>query len=128
MNPVHHKFRTLPDVYAVCCLPSDSPQPIWPKGEFISVTRTSDELSVICLASSVPPDLKAERGWRVLKLLGPFPLSDVGILASFTAPLARARVSVLAVGTFETDYLLVKEDSLSAAVAALEAAGHVCVA
>ena len=127
MNPVRHKFRTLPGVYAVCCLPPDTPQPIWPKGEFISVTKTADEFSIICLGSSVPRGLKSDHGWRVLKLLGPFPLSDVGILASFTAPLAHARISVLAVGTFETDYLLVKEDSLLAAVAVLEAAGHVRV-
>ncbi len=78
----------------------------------------------MCPAARVPAAISAERDWRVIKVLGPFPLNAVGVLASLAAPLARAKISVLAVATFETDYLLVKSTLLPSAVAALRRAGH----
>jgi hypothetical protein len=66
----------------------------------------------------------AEAGWRVLKVHGPFALSEIGVLAALAAPLARAKISLFAVSTFDTDYLLVSDKKLDAATAALRAAGH----
>ena len=93
-------------------------------GDFFSVTRTRDELSVICLADQVPSGLTAEAGWRALKVHGPFALSEIGVLAALAAPLAHEKVSLLAISTFDTDYLLVSEKQLHAAIAALKGAGH----
>jgi uncharacterized protein len=114
-----------PGEYAVCRLAPDAAVPAWTVGPgFSSVTRTADELSVICLAARVPSGVKSEGGWRLLQLVGPFAFGAVGILSSVLVPLAAAKVSSLAVATFDTDYLLIKAAGLAAAVAAIRAAGH----
>lgn len=122
--PGGYRFAVLPGRHAVCRLAPDAPVPRWATGRFVSITRTADELSIICPAARVPAAIRAERDWRVIKVIGPFPLNAVGVLASLAAPLARAEVSVLAVATFDTDHLLVKAGSLKHAVAALRRAGH----
>ena len=118
-------MEVLPGRWAVCRLAPDAAVPEWAGGEaFISVSRTQEELSIVCPQSSVPVNVRAGRGWCVLKLAGPFEFSVVGVLHSVTSPLAAAGVSLFAVSTFDTDYVLVHEASLSAAVAALRDAGH----
>jgi hypothetical protein len=112
---------TLPGRYAVCRLAADATVPAWARGEFVSITRTSDELSIICEERGVPDDVRAERGWSCMKVLGPIPFETVGVAAAITAPLAEAGISVLILGTFDTDYVLVKEEKLERALAALEA-------
>jgi hypothetical protein len=115
----------LPGSFAVCRLESDAPVPGWvPKAGFVSLTRTDDELSIVCDESAVPDDLRVERGWRALKVKGPLDFSLIGVLASLAGALAEADVSVFAVSTFDTDYLLVRQVQLDRAVAALKAAGH----
>lgn len=115
----------MPGEFAVCRLPPDSPVPAWQgSGMFSSVTRTGDELSIICPATQAPADVKHEAGWRLLKFQGPFDFGAVGVMASVTAPLAAARVSLLAVATFDTDYVLLKASQLDTALRALAAAGH----
>ncbi len=114
-----------PGEYAVCRLAPDAPLPEWADGPgFSSITRTGDELSVICCAGAVPAGVKQERGWRLLKLAGPFEFTATGILSSVLEPLARAGISSLAVATFDADYILVKADRLDTAAQALRAAGH----
>lgn len=111
--------------FAICRLAPTAPVPAWAGSSvFSSVTRTADELSILCPASQVPAAVQHERGWRLLKFKGPFDFGAVGILASVLTPLAGARISSLAVASFDTDYLLVKQATLDAALAALEAAGH----
>jgi hypothetical protein len=111
--------------FAVCRLPADEPSPAWAGSNvFSSVTRTADELSIICPASQVPAKVRREAGWRLVKFVGPFDFGAVGVLASVTEPLARAGISLLAVGTFDTDYVLIKADRLTEAVQVLEATGH----
>ena len=106
-------------------LAADSPLPLWATdAEFFSATRTSDELSIVCPAARVPDRTVAEKGWRVLKVKGPFALSEVGVLAALSASLAAAKVSLFAISTFDTDYVLVTEKQLDAAIAALRSAGH----
>ena len=110
---------------SVCRLEPETAIPDWATtGVFFSVTRTADELSVVCPEGSVPGEVRGEGGWRVLKLEGPFEFSEVGVLSSVTAPLAEAGMGVFAVSTFDTDYLLVKGDHLGSAVAALRGRGH----
>lgn len=99
--------------------------PGWVMGApFFSVTRTQDELSIVCPEEYVPGGVSQERGWRALKLEGPFDLSIVGILSSVAAPLAEAGASIFAVSTFDTDYALVREGQLDLAVDTLREAGH----
>jgi hypothetical protein len=118
------RFRVLPGPYAVCRLDRGTPWPEWATGSFISVTATEDELSVVCESAAVPAGVTAEREWRVLKITGPFAFTTTGVLASLSAPLAQAGLSLLAIATYDTDYLLVKAESLEQALAALSAAGH----
>jgi len=113
------------ETLAVCRLEKDAPIPDWAlAGSFVSITRTSDELSIVAPQADIPDDTKCLRGWRCLKLEGPFDLSSIGVLASLTSPLAQAGVSVLALSTFETDYLLVKKEDLEQAIRVLSEAGY----
>jgi hypothetical protein len=118
------RIALLPETLAVCRLAPDAPSPEWPRGTFTSITRTADELSVVCDDDAVPADVRADRGWRVLRVEGPLPFELTGVAASLTAPLAEAKISVFLIATFDTDYLLVKEDVLAQAIGALRAAGH----
>jgi hypothetical protein len=121
----HLELSLLPERFAISRLAAGSPIPDWAtQGSFFSITRTGDELSVVTEISFVPVGVQSQPGWRVLKVQGPFVLSEIGVLASLAAPLAEAKISLFAVSTFETDYLLVASETLSAAIAALERAGH----
>ena len=118
-------LTVLPGTLAIVRLSADALLPSWAtQGAFFSVTRTSDELSVVCAARQIPRGVAAETGWRALKVAGPFALSELGVLAELTAPLAKASVSLFVISTFDTDYLLVSEKQLDAAIATLRDAGH----
>ncbi|NJK45833.1 MAG: ACT domain-containing protein [Pleurocapsa sp. SU_196_0] len=115
----------VPGDYAVCRLEPDAPVPDWAwHGAFSSVTRTSDELSIVCDSSVAPQGIKLERGWACMKLRGPFDFNLTGVLTSVLEPLRDAGIGIFAVSTFDTDYVLVKHTSLEVAVDALERAGH----
>ena len=110
---------------SICRLEAGEKVPAWATlGPFFSVTRTRDELSVVCQEDAVPEGIFRERGWRALRLEGPFDLSMVGVLASVASPLAEAGASIFAVSTFDTDYVLVREEQLDLAVGTLRARGH----
>jgi RimJ/RimL family protein N-acetyltransferase len=112
-------------LFAVCRLPPGSTIPAWATaGDVFSVTRTADELSVVCRQEMVPEGTHCEYGWRCLRVAGSMPFTLVGVLASLTSPVAKAGVGVFAFSTFDTDYLLVKAERFPEAVAALRAAGH----
>jgi uncharacterized protein len=128
MNPQEQRlrFKILTGEFAVSRLEKDDPIPGWVvKGDFFSITRTDDELSLVCLQRDVPPGIQSERGWMCLKVEGPLDFSLTGILASLTVPLARGGISVFILSTHDTDYLLVKEEKLRAAVDILIKDGHV---
>ncbi len=121
----HFVLQLLAGEFAVCRLASEEPVPAWAgSAVFSSITRTADELSIVCPAVQVPAQVKCERGWRMLKLRGPLPFSATGILHSVLTPLAEARISVFTVSTFDTDYVLVQSAALTPACAALRAYGH----
>jgi len=119
------KFRWITGQFAVCRLPADAPLPEWAlSGPFTSVTRTADELSIVCLADNLPPGISSEAHWICFKLEGPFAFSQVGILALFIDPLAAAGVPVFAISTYDTDYVLISEDFAAIALDTLRDAGH----
>jgi hypothetical protein len=112
-------------LFAICKLPSGSVIPAWAtEGDVFNVSRTADELSVVCRQEMVPEGTHCENGWRCVRVAGSMPFTQVGVLASLTSPMARAGVGVFAFSTFDTDYLLVKAGQFLEAVAALRAAGH----
>jgi GNAT superfamily N-acetyltransferase len=118
-------LTVLNDSLAVCRLGADDPVPTWAlAGRFCSITRTADELSILCRQNAVPEGVRCERGWRCLRVAGVLPFSAVGVLASLAAPLAEAGISLFAVSTFDTDYLLVKAGDLARACETLRNAGH----
>jgi hypothetical protein len=119
------QLSLLPKIFAVVGLAPGSEIPEWAtQGPFFSVTRTSDELSVVVEESLVPTDVHSQGGWRVMKVHGPFVLTEVGVLASLAGPLAASKISSFVISTFDTDYLLVASADLAAAVSTLERAGH----
>jgi hypothetical protein len=140
------ELSLLPEIFAICRLAPDHPAPGWAdspaadlssvtppaffssvassvtRTTFSSVTRTAEELSVICPSGQVPAGVMADHEWRCLRLEGPFDLLEAGILAGVIGPLADAGIGAVVVATYDTDYILVRD--LTAAVAALAAAGH----
>ena len=117
------RFSVEEGQWAIARLSSDAPVPEWAESAvFRCVTRTRDELSVVCPESAIPDGVRRERGWAMLKLAGPFPFTEVGILSAFLAPLASAGVGILAISTFDTDYVLVPRKDLGRALEALESA------
>ena len=125
--PITHQLALtlLPDTLVVCRLDPDAPVPAWATtGVFFSITRTADELSVVCPQSLVPDGFRCERSWRCLRVAGPMDFSLIGAVASMVGPLAEAGISVFVVSTFDTDYLLVRERDLGRVTATLRSAGH----
>ena len=116
----------LDDTFAVSKLSPDEVVPVWAwTGEVACVTRTRDELSIVCRADLVPPEVLSETGWRALRVKGPLDFALTGVFARIAQPLANAGISLFAVMTYDTDYVMVKEERLADAVQALMDAGHV---
>src|SRR5215510_4353834 len=114
-----------PEKYAICRLDAGTSVPVWAGGaRFLSVTRTALELSVVCEDTMVPEAVHAERDRRLLQIEGTLAFALIGVLASVAEPLARAELSIFAVSTYDTDYLLISEKDLHRATEVLEAAGH----
>jgi hypothetical protein len=119
------KLRRIPEKFAICKLLPGDPIPPWAiSGQIWSVTRTPTELSMVCSQSDLPPGFVAERDWRALQVVGPLPFETVGVLSSLAMPLADAGLSIFAISTFETDLILVREQSFEAACQVLVIAGH----
>jgi len=111
--------------FAICRLEPHAVVPPWATGmAFSSITRTANELSIVCASGAVPDAVLAQRGYRALTVRGPLDFSLVGIAAALTRILAEASISIFLVSTYDTDYLFVREADLDRAVAALRAAGH----
>jgi hypothetical protein len=114
----------LPQTYAIHRLPPDSPLPdSLAACAFFSVTRTSEELSVVCPLDLSVHSQKVEAGWRVIQVVGPLDFSMTGVIARLSGALARAEISLFAVSTFDTDYLLVKKARIKDACNVLRATG-----
>ncbi|WP_367136611.1 ACT domain-containing protein [Saccharothrix sp. HUAS TT1] len=115
-----------PGGYAVVRLPADAPAPagLLDAPGLVSVTRTPDELSIVCPEEHAPDAAAAQPGWRLLTVRGPLEFTLTGIMAALSGELAAAGVSLFALSTYDTDHLLVKESDLDRAVQALRASGH----
>ncbi|MDJ0842000.1 MAG: ACT domain-containing protein [Acidobacteriota bacterium] len=119
------RLTVIPQTYAVCRLTPGEPLPPPPEqADLWAAVRTADELSLVLPEAGVDPAWRTETGWRALKVIGPLDFSLTGILADLSTILANAGLSIFAISTFDTDYILVRQDKLGRAVEALRAAGH----
>jgi hypothetical protein len=119
-------LELLPDTLAICRLEPGAPVPSWAArpSPFLTLSRTAEELSITTLQSTVPAGVPCERDYRAVRVRGPLPLNLVGILAAIADPLAAAGLSIFAISTYDTDYVLVKARELEAALKVLRQAGH----
>ncbi len=119
------KFEVLVDTLGVCRLCASQSIPQWAyQGEFFSITKTTEELSIVCSEVVIPENVVCEKGWRALKIAGILDFSLVGILSVVATILAKAKVSIFAVSTYNTDYILVKAKDLEGALQALAHEGY----
>jgi hypothetical protein len=119
-------LQLMPDTLAICRLPAESGLPSWAsqQGSFLTISRTREELSITAVQSTVPADARCERDYRAVRVRGPLATNLVGILLSMAEPLADAGVSIFAISTYDTDYVLVQSRDLQRALDALRRAGH----
>lgn len=116
-------LQVLKKKLAICRLESSSPIPSWAlnvQSDFLSITKTADELSIVCEQSIVPKDVKSVKDWVAFKVEGPLDFALTGILSSLLAPLATEKISIFAISTYDTDYILVQEKDLEAATLVLK--------
>lgn len=119
------KFRQLKDTYIILRFAPESVVPDWSmNGEFASITRTGQELSIVCPIRNVPEEMKKDPRWVCFRLEGPFPFSQTGVLLSFIEPLSSNGMPIFAISTYDTDYVMVQEKFAASALAALRKAGH----
>ncbi|MBU3136070.1 ACT domain-containing protein [Clostridium gasigenes] len=110
-------MKLLKEKYGVCRLDKANSIPNWAiEGEFYSITKTEDELSIVCLQESIPTDIKYEKDWKVLKVEGPLDFALVGILACISSLMASQGISIFAISTYDTDYILIKEKDIDNAI------------
>ncbi|MBU3098933.1 MULTISPECIES: ACT domain-containing protein [Clostridium] len=113
-------MKLLNEKFAVCRLNKNEQIPEWVKNSsFYSITKTSDELSIVCSQDSIPSNIKCEKDWRILKVEGPLDFSLIGIISSISTILALKRISIFAVSTYDTDYILVKNKDIDNTILAL---------
>lgn len=110
-------LTVLPEKLGICHLGKHAPIPDWAthNNSFFSITKTPDELSIVCLQEKLPQEVAAEKDWRAFKVKGPLGFVMTGIVSSLSAPLAKVGISILYISTYETDYILVEEKNLAKA-------------
>ena len=118
-------LKVLDYTFAICRLPSTAKVPDWPyQGSFYSITKTLDELSIVCSQQFVTDMEKVDKDWKIIKVEGPLDFSLIGIMANLSSTLASGGISIFTISTFDTDYILVKEKNLKEAIDLLSKAGH----
>lgn len=128
MKPSKLVLSILPETLAICRLEKESPIPEWAlEASFFSITRTDEELSIVCTQLNIPEGVKHEDGYRCFKVQDTLDFSLTGVIASLATPLAFEGISVFTLSTYDTDYLLVKERSLAKASSILSQNGHLVI-
>jgi len=124
-TPLKLTLIILRETFTICRLDKDAPIPDWVfQGGLFSVTRTKDELSIVCPLINVPEGIVCNQGWSCLKVKGPLDLSLTGIISSIAATLEEEGISLFSISTYDTDYVMVKEKDLEKAIFALTEAGQ----
>ena len=95
--------------------------------EFYFIGKTDEELSLVCRTEDTPEKtIEREDGWRGFRIQGVLDFSLVGILSKLSGILAEHQIGIFAVSTYNTDYILVKEENFERALEVLTAAGYGC--
>lgn len=119
------ELKELPGSYAICRLDSGHPIPAWADGDgFASISRTDDELSVVCRQDRVPAGVRMDGDWLCLKLVGPFAFDEAGVVLSVIRPLSENGIGIFVVSTFDGDHLLIKRADAEPATRLLTDVGH----
>jgi hypothetical protein len=120
------KLSVLEGFYTVHRFSSDHdiPEQIY-ESEFYSISKSEDELSIVCNSSILLDSERSETGWSCIKVSGPLDFSLTGVLADISAVLAKAEISIFAISTFDTDYILIKSQNLPSAGKALLSSGYI---
>lgn len=125
MNEPILTMKLVEGTYGVSRLEQGSAIPAWAsQGGFFSIVKTEDELSIVCDVAVIPAGVTCEQPWKILKVQGPLDFALVGILSKISQVLADIAVSIFAISTYDTDYILMKEQDLQKAVTALESANY----
>lgn len=118
-------LKLLKERYGVCRLDKSSPFPEWVlHSDFYTITKTEDELSVVCVEDLIPQEIQCEKDWNILKVEGPLDFALVGILSKISTILAQKAISIFAISTYDTDYILVKNKDIINAIEALVENGY----
>jgi hypothetical protein len=124
--PATVKLQHLAGSYAICRLDATSSFPAWADGDgFVSISRSDDELSIVCRAERVPADIRQDAGWTCYRFIGPFAFDETGIVSSVIGPLSDAGIGIFVVSTFDGDHMLIKQADVVRAGSILAAAGHI---
>jgi hypothetical protein len=124
MQTKRRALDVLPERFGICRFDPNASVPNWVwASPFYSVTRTAEEVSVVCHEGVIPQEILYEKGWRCLKVQGPIDFSETGILSSLAQPLASKNVTIFALSTYDTDYLFVREKDLSKTIETLSQKG-----
>lgn len=118
------EFRLVDGRYALARMPNEGDAPALPRGPFAALVSSSRGLTLVCEESAAPRGAEVETGYRCLEIAGSFDLASTGVVAAAVEPLARASISVFVHSTWETDFVLLREQDLAAGLHALRAAGH----
>ncbi|SHN84018.1 ACT domain-containing protein [Desulfitobacterium chlororespirans] len=117
-------LKVFEEILGICRLDSNAQVPEWAEGKFLSITRTADELSIVCSQKHIPQHVECEGNWRYFRIEGILDFSLIGVLSYLSGLLASQGISIFVISTYDTDYLLIKEQELDKALAALRAEGH----
>ena len=120
------RLKRLAGSYSVCRLDPSSPIPRWADGEgFVSISRSDDELSIVCRTERVPADVRQDSDWTCYRFLGPFAFDETGIVSAVIGPLSDAGIGIFVVSTFDGDHMLIKQADVAGAEPVLAASGHI---
>lgn len=124
MSPL--TFILIDGIFSLCRLAPEDAIPSWAlSSDFYTITKTRDELSVVCESQYVPAFIKQDGSWRLLKIATVLDLTLTGITAKFSTALANAGVNLCVIATYQTDYILVKQEKLQTAITALKEGGFI---
>ena len=119
------QLSLLKDRYGICSLPATAPIPDWAlKESLVSITRTEQELTIVCRLDLIPSQYKCDLNWRCFRVDGTFDLNQIGVISSISSPLADAGISIYVISTYKTDYFLIQEDKLDQTISVLSNSGH----
>ena len=119
------QLSLLGEIYGICVFESDTEIPEWAAAvSFCSITRTQEELTIVCPQNTIPSGCEYDAGWRCFRIDGSFDLNQIGVISSLAAPLAQASISIFVVSSYDTDYILVKKEKVNQAIAVLTDSGH----